>query len=152
VAAAVFGAVRRSPSQSYSVKGGRNYTGTAPRSSEQLAGLGPYADILRDYCNQGDPICAVGSQPVDVGQHLDYFTFYNGEAADFIVRTAKGEKVEVEHEDGNGNGISNATVSGTQVAEASSTAKSPQTGAAMVCGVEQIVLWAMVFAVTMLLQ
>ncbi|KAF2688938.1 carbohydrate esterase family 5 protein [Lentithecium fluviatile CBS 122367] len=116
VAATVFGAVRRSPSQPYSLKGGRNYSGTASRSAAQLAGLAPYADILRDYCNQGDPICAVGSEPVDVARHLDYFELYNEEAKDFVVRTARGERVGVgEEEEGNG------TASGTEVTRASGT-------------------------------
>jgi acetylxylan esterase len=100
IAAVVYGAVRRSPSESYSIKDGRNYTGTAPRSPEQLAGLDQYADILRDYCNHGDPICAVGSEPVDVGQHMNYFESYDEEVMDFIVRVAHGEEVEMDQEKG----------------------------------------------------
>jgi acetylxylan esterase len=135
--------VRRSPSQSYSVKGGRNYTGIAPRSSEQLAGLKPYAEILRDYCNNGDPICAVNSTPVDLAQHLNYFKLYNDEAADFIVRTAKGEHVEIAHE----NATEIVTPSNTKAVQATSTPTSASSGRT----VRQMAVWFMAFGVISML-
>ncbi|KAF2111133.1 Alpha/Beta hydrolase protein [Lophiotrema nucula] len=91
-AIAVFGAVRRSANQRYSVKGGASFDGKAPRSSQQLRALNEYADILRDYCNKGDFICAVGSQPESLENHLSYFDLYNEEAAEWIVETALGRR------------------------------------------------------------
>lgn len=127
VAAVVFGAVRRSPSEPYSVKSGRNYTGTSPRSSSQIAGLEPYTDILRDYCNFGDPICAIGSEPADVGQHMNYFELYDEEAADFVVRSAQGEKVEI-HDSENKTTTAGGKGTTTKGAQASATPTEVESG------------------------
>ncbi|KAF2876754.1 Alpha/Beta hydrolase protein [Massariosphaeria phaeospora] len=90
VAAIVFGAAVRAASMPYSFKGGKDFNGTSPRSEKALAGLEPYADILRDYCNFGDPVCAPSSQPAKVAQHLNYFDLYNDEAAEWVIDTAQG--------------------------------------------------------------
>lgn len=97
VAAAIFGAVRRTANQPYTVKGGKDYNGTDPRNGTQLDGLNAFADkgLLREWCNIGDPICAVGSSPVDVEQHLNYFKLYDQEAAQWLVRTATGNETVV---------------------------------------------------------
>lgn len=110
VAAAVFGPARRSAGQPYDVKGGEDFNGTMPRSEEQLAGLKQYASILRDYCNNGDYVCAKGSQPEALENHLNYFDLYNEEAAEWIVGTAKKS---VEKPDGEAVG-SNSTQKPTQ--------------------------------------
>jgi acetylxylan esterase len=88
-AAVVFGAVVRSAGQKYSLKGGENFNGTKPRLDAQLAALAKYGDdeILRDYCNTGDYMCAKGSKPEALERHLDYFDLYNDEAAHWIIDT-----------------------------------------------------------------
>jgi len=94
VAAVTFGAVARSRDQNFTVGEGRPYDGTRARNTEQMAALSKYSDRLRDYCHFGDPICAVGSTPQDVGAHLDYFLKHNEEVASWVAEkaTAKPEK------------------------------------------------------------
>jgi acetylxylan esterase len=95
-AAVVFGAVVRTAGEPYTasgvekLRGGTNFNGTSPRSEAHLAGLQPYSEILREYCNFGDPICAVGSMPQDVAQHLNYFKLYVEDAAEWVVETVEG--------------------------------------------------------------
>jgi acetylxylan esterase len=95
-AAVVFGAAVRTAGRPYTatgtekLKGGSDFNGTSPRSEAHLVGLEPYSDILRDYCNFGDPICAVGSKPQDVAQHLNYFKLYVEDAAEWVVDTVQG--------------------------------------------------------------
>jgi hypothetical protein len=95
-AAVVFGAVVRTAGEPYTasgvekLRGGTNFNGTSPRSEAHLAGLQPYSEILREYCNFGDPICAVGSVPQDVAQHLNYFKLYVEDAAEWVVETVEG--------------------------------------------------------------
>jgi acetylxylan esterase len=90
-AALAFGPTRRSANQSYTVGGGEISDGSAPRSSQELAGLKPYADagILREYCQPGDPICAPHSDNKDMSKHLDYFTKFGDEAADWVIDLAR---------------------------------------------------------------
>ncbi|KAF2008958.1 carbohydrate esterase family 5 protein [Aaosphaeria arxii CBS 175.79] len=89
VAASVFGAVRRTGGLPFSVKDGKDFDGRHTRSDEQNKGLMEYADILRDYCNHGDYMCAVGSEPSSLEIHLNYFEKYQVEAADWLVKTAE---------------------------------------------------------------
>ena len=90
VAAAVFGAAIRTAKQGYSVKGGKDFNGTALRSDEQLTALNQFGDsgVLRDYCNFGDYVCAKGSEPSALENHLNYFKKYNTEAAKWLIKTA----------------------------------------------------------------
>lgn len=103
VAAAIFGSVHRSAHQSYTFKnGGENYDGETERDAKQLAALNKYASVMREYCQEGDPICAPESafkdyatnkEHFDIAQktHLSYFEKYNDDAAKFIVaRATKG--------------------------------------------------------------
>jgi acetylxylan esterase len=97
VAAAVFGPTVRSAGQNYTVKGGRDFNGTSPRTQEATEGLKPYTGILREWCNKGDPICAKGSEPSNVEFHLDYFFKYTEEASKWIIQTTKtGKNANVE--------------------------------------------------------
>jgi acetylxylan esterase len=95
-AAVVFGAVVRTAGEPYTasgvekLSGGTKFNGTSPRSEAHLAGLQPYSKILREYCNFGDPICAAGSMPQDVAQHLNYFKLYVEDAAEWVVETVEG--------------------------------------------------------------
>lgn len=94
-----FGAVARSRNQNFTIGEGKPFDGTRARTTEQLAALNKYSDRLRDYCHSGDPICAVGSTPVDVGQHLDYFIRHNEEVLKWVTEKAKGTSGKVS--DGN---------------------------------------------------
>lgn len=95
VAAVTFGAVARSRDQNYTIGDGKSFDGTRARTTEQLSALNKYSDRLRDYCHHGDPICAVGSEPVDVAQHLDYFILHNEEVVKWVTEKAKSSSQEV---------------------------------------------------------
>ncbi|KAF1849041.1 carbohydrate esterase family 5 protein [Cucurbitaria berberidis CBS 394.84] len=90
-AALVFGPTRRSAHQSWTVGGGDAFNGSRPRTSEQLSGLQPYADanLLREYCQPGDPICAPDSGKTDMSNHLSYFDKYSDEAAAWVLDLAR---------------------------------------------------------------
>jgi hypothetical protein len=90
VAAVTFGAVARSKNQNFTMSGGEEYDGMRARTPEQLAALSKYSDRLRDYCHFGDPICAVGSEPVEVMAHLNYFEQHNEEVAAWVAEKAMG--------------------------------------------------------------
>lgn len=89
IAAVTFGAVSRSRGQNFSVGAGNDYDGTRARTPEQLQGLNQYADVLLDYCHYGDPICAVGSEPQDVNEHLNYFLEHNTQVVQWVAAMAK---------------------------------------------------------------
>ncbi|EAT79543.1 hypothetical protein HBH56_098600 [Parastagonospora nodorum] len=89
IAAVTFGAVARSRDQNYTIGDGKSFDGTRARTTEQLSALSKYSDRLSDYCHHGDPICAVGSEPVDVAQHLDYFILHNEEVVKWVTEKAK---------------------------------------------------------------
>ncbi|KAH7125625.1 Alpha/Beta hydrolase protein [Dendryphion nanum] len=114
--ALLFGAVKRAKGQSFSLKGGENYSGQFPRNGTQLEALNEYADIIRDYCNTGDFLCAYGTEPASLERHLDYFDLYNDEAADWMVKTAKKElrkNAPVSAQNGgSGNGKGNGNANG----------------------------------------
>jgi hypothetical protein len=95
VAAVTFGAVVRSRDQNFTVGRGVNYDGTSARSPEHLQGLNAYADVLLDYCHYGDPICAVGSEPQDVNEHLNYFLQHNEEVVKWVSGMAKASGDDV---------------------------------------------------------
>jgi acetylxylan esterase len=73
------------------VGGGRDFNGTGLRSQKSLNSLMQYAkaELLRTWCNEGDPICAVGSEPQKMENHLNYFERFNNEAAQWIIETAQ---------------------------------------------------------------
>lgn len=43
------------------------------------------------WCNAGDPVCAVGSEPVNITAHWSYYEEYTEVAARWIVATALGD-------------------------------------------------------------
>jgi acetylxylan esterase len=88
-----FGAVARNRGQDFTVGAGKDFDGQRARTPEQLKALKQYSKILLDYCHYSDPICAVGSTPVNVTEHLNYFFEHNEEAGKWIVDTAQGKKV-----------------------------------------------------------
>ena len=91
VAAVTFGAVVRSRDQNFTVGGGKDFDGRRARTPEQLSALNEYADQLLDYCHYGDNMCAVGSEPADAQNHLDYFIEHNEEAVKWVVQMAKAD-------------------------------------------------------------
>jgi hypothetical protein len=89
-AAAVFGNPHHTPSQPYNIGLGSSHPGNAARTPSQLSSLNAYASILADWCNFGDPVCAVGSEPVNITAHWSYYEEYSNVAAKWIVATALG--------------------------------------------------------------
>jgi hypothetical protein len=45
--------------------------------------------VLLDYCHYADPICAVGSEPQDVNEHLNYFLLHNPDVVKWVAGMAK---------------------------------------------------------------
>jgi hypothetical protein len=74
---------------------GMNFDGQRARTPDELKALNQYSGRFRDYCNYGDPMCAVGSTPVSIDAHLNYFLKYSEEVAKWIAEkaTANNEKV-----------------------------------------------------------
>ena len=93
VAALVFGSTVRAAGTSYTLGGGRNFNGTAARPAKYQNNLSTYADLglIREYCNEGDPICAIGSEPSAMSNHLSYFEKYTDEAVKWAVSTARSQ-------------------------------------------------------------
>jgi len=91
-AVVTFGAVARNRGQDFTVGAGKDFDGKRARTPEQLKALKQYSKVLLDYCHFGDPICAVGSTPENVTEHLNYFLEHNEEAGKWIVETAQGKK------------------------------------------------------------
>ncbi|KAF2870655.1 cutinase-domain-containing protein [Massariosphaeria phaeospora] len=125
-AIAVFGTTVRTAHTPYTVKDGAPFNGTHTRLPAYQAGLKPYYSILREYCNHGDPMCASGSKPSSLDNHLNYFRNYTDEAAEWVVQTVrKGEnaKTAAEEEDltregtdgGSGGIIGTASSGGSRV-------------------------------------
>ncbi|PVH94572.1 carbohydrate esterase family 5 protein [Periconia macrospinosa] len=90
IATVIFGAVRRAANQPYTVQnGGQNYNGSAPRTGDFVTNLAKFTSVLREYCNEGDPICAPSSNDIDTEKHLNYFRLYDDEASEWIVKQAR---------------------------------------------------------------
>ncbi|CAA9966221.1 Cutinase multi-domain protein [Pyrenophora teres f. maculata] len=89
VAAATFGAVVRSRDQNFTVGQGVHYDGTSPRAPDHLDALNAFSDRFLDYCHYGDPICAVGSRPAQVTEHLNYFVKHNAQVIEWIAAMAR---------------------------------------------------------------
>ncbi|RMD44670.1 hypothetical protein DV735_g257, partial [Chaetothyriales sp. CBS 134920] len=92
VAAVVtFGATRFTANQTYNIGAGSTFNGILPSHGQGLADLNAYADIMAYWCNGGDPICAVGSEPVNVTAHWSYYDEYTAVASRWVVRTVLGD-------------------------------------------------------------
>lgn len=61
------------------------------RSGQQLADLNEYEDIVAMWCNAGDPVCAVGSEPVNITAHWSYYDEYTNVASRWVVATVLGQ-------------------------------------------------------------
>lgn len=85
-AALLFGDIRHTANQPYNTLGGAGIDGVYPRSDELLKGLNSFASVLRDWCEEGDPVCAFGGgrKTYNVQMHLNYFNRYSGDAADWV--------------------------------------------------------------------
>ena len=85
-AALLWGNVMHTANQPYNMLDGASLQKN-PRSADDLARLGRYAPLLRDYCAAGDPVCAGGSVVAD---HLNYFELYTDEASSWVVSKIDG--------------------------------------------------------------
>lgn len=85
-AALLWGNVMHTANQPYNVLDGASLQKN-PRSADDLARLGRYAPLLRDYCAAGDPVCAGGAVVAD---HLNYFELYTDEASSWVVSKIDG--------------------------------------------------------------
>ncbi|KEF57048.1 uncharacterized protein A1O9_07238 [Exophiala aquamarina CBS 119918] len=91
VAAAVtFGAPRFTANESYNIGHGSTYNGVLERRGQQLSDLNQYDDIIAMWCNAGDPVCAVGSEPVNITAHWSYYDEYTEVASRWVVATVLG--------------------------------------------------------------
>lgn len=80
----------RSKGQEYTVgQGAADFDGRRARTTEQIEALDKYANVFRDYCHVGDPMCAVGSSPEDVYVHLNYFEEHNEEVVQWVSDMSK---------------------------------------------------------------
>lgn len=44
-----------------------------------------FSDIIRDYCDESDPVCATeGPGPFVIDNHLNYFDRYTDDAAEWV--------------------------------------------------------------------
>ena len=62
------------------------------RAGQQLADLNEYEDIVAMWCNAGDPVCAVGSEPVNITAHWSYYDEYTEVASRWVVATVLGQR------------------------------------------------------------
>ncbi|KAH6639962.1 Alpha/Beta hydrolase protein, partial [Truncatella angustata] len=81
-AVTTFGNVRHTPDQPYNYGTGSANTSSNPRDEAQQAILLTYANVWRDYCQIGDPVCAHGDVRTD---HTNYFDLFTYGAAEWIV-------------------------------------------------------------------
>lgn len=81
---------RYTASQPYDLGRGATFNGTAPRHGEQLAALNDYEDVIAMWCNHGDPVCAVGSQPENITAHWSYYDEFGEVASQWVRATALG--------------------------------------------------------------
>jgi hypothetical protein len=81
----VFGDTRHVANQPYNWGSGSDIDGYFPRNATQVANLQPYADRMRNWCVDTDPICAA-QQPTkhDATDHLNYFNVDSQSAASWI--------------------------------------------------------------------
>ncbi|ETI21403.1 hypothetical protein G647_07750 [Cladophialophora carrionii CBS 160.54] len=91
VAVVTFGDPRFTVNQAYNIGRGSGYSGVLAREGQQLADLNQYDDILAMWCNAGDPVCAVGSEPVNITAHWSYYDEYTDVASRWVVATALGQ-------------------------------------------------------------
>ncbi|KAI1856692.1 uncharacterized protein JN550_013710 [Neoarthrinium moseri] len=85
-AVTTFGNVRHTANQPYNYGTGSANDSSNPRGPAEQALLNTYADVWRDYCAIGDPVCAHGNVRED---HTNYFDIYTYGAAEYIVSLLK---------------------------------------------------------------
>ncbi|KAL8377412.1 hypothetical protein RB595_008201 [Gaeumannomyces hyphopodioides] len=89
----MFGSVKHTANETYNVGGASHLDGVRARTGEHLEGLRQYASITRDYCNSGDPICAVETEDAEGKHHWNYFELYTNETTEWLASTALKERV-----------------------------------------------------------
>ncbi|KAI0016756.1 Alpha/Beta hydrolase protein [Xylariomycetidae sp. FL0641] len=125
-AAMAFGDVRHTAGQSYNVLGGASASGLYPRSGDQLSVLNTFSDVLHNYCQEQDPICAGGDV---VAQHLDYFDVYTDSVATWVQSKvgSDGPSPTSTSSSASSTSTSTSTTTTTSSDSASSTTSSSQT-------------------------
>ncbi|KAL1849970.1 hypothetical protein Plec18167_008329 [Paecilomyces lecythidis] len=83
----LFGDARHTANQPYNYLNGSAYNSSVPRTLPMLDALDQYANKIRSYCEESDPVCANGT---DIQTHLSYFDYYTGDAISWVVSTLKG--------------------------------------------------------------
>jgi hypothetical protein len=53
-----------------------------------VVALNAYSDVLRDWCDQGDGICAFGAEPYSETIHLSYYDLYSSDAGAWVKSVA----------------------------------------------------------------
>jgi hypothetical protein len=86
-----FGDPRFTVNQPYNIGRGSGFSGVLAREGQQLTDLNQYEDIIAMWCNAGDPVCAVGSEPVNITAHWSYYDEYTDVASRWVVATALGQ-------------------------------------------------------------
>ncbi len=84
----VVGDVRYTANQSYNFGTGAPYDGWFPRTSEMRDNLDNYADIMRNWCVDTDPICAAHLPDFDEESRLNYYDLDSESAASWIKSVA----------------------------------------------------------------
>ncbi|KAH9885961.1 carbohydrate esterase family 5 protein [Xylariomycetidae sp. FL2044] len=118
-AAALFGDVRHAADQSYDVLDGSSFAGVLARTGDSLAALNNFADVLRDYCQYADPICATGDgnrEDTVVADHLNYFDKFSDAAGEWV-KSMTG----TEDDNGDGDDGSSSTASSSAATPTPST-------------------------------
>jgi len=84
-AVTLFGNTRHVANQTYNVLNGSAYDTDNPRYPDQLARMNMFSSMIRDYCDETDPVCALeGPGPFVIENHLNYFDRYTNDAAAWI--------------------------------------------------------------------
>ncbi|KIV92109.1 hypothetical protein PV10_06575 [Exophiala mesophila] len=89
-AAIMMGGPRHTANQTYNIGRGYAFDGVAGRHGQQLSDLHKYEDVVAEWCNEGDPVCAVGSEPVNITAHWSYYDEYSEVASRWVVAIALG--------------------------------------------------------------
>lgn len=84
-AALFFGNTRHVANQPYNYLNGSAWSSDNPRYPDSLANMNLFSDLIRDYCDETDPVCCTESPgPFVIANHLNYFDRYSNDAAAWV--------------------------------------------------------------------
>lgn len=84
------GGPRHTANQTYNIGRGLTFDGVSGRQGQQLSDFHKYEDVIAEWCNAGDPVCAVGSEPINITAHWSYYDEYSEVASRWVVAIALG--------------------------------------------------------------